>query len=71
MRLVSTVIAVRDDRLPVKPWAMAECWRAARDSRVAIVAGGYGDGLPRLAEWHAGTRATAGVRHCVDGSPWT
>jgi alanine racemase len=45
MRLTSTVIAVRD--VPA-----GECvgyggvWRAARDSRIAIVAAGYGDGLP-------------------------
>lgn len=47
MRLVSTVIALRT----VRKW---ECvgygcsWRATRDTRVAIIAAGYGDGLPRM-----------------------
>jgi alanine racemase len=46
MRLVSTVIAVRD--VPAgETVGYGGAWRAARDSRVAIVAGGYGDGLPR------------------------
>jgi alanine racemase len=54
MRLTSTVIAVRD--VPA-----GECvgyggvWRAARDSRIAIVAAGYGDGLP----WSLRSGATA------------
>lgn len=46
MRLVSTVIAVRE--VPAgETVGYGGIWRAARDSRVAIVAGGYGDGLPR------------------------
>jgi alanine racemase len=46
MRLVSTVIAVRD--VPVgETVGYGGVWRAARDSRLAIVAAGYGDGLPR------------------------
>jgi alanine racemase len=46
MRLVSTVIAVRE--VPAgETVGYGGTWRAARDSRVAIVAGGYGDGLPR------------------------
>ncbi|MEO8315958.1 MAG: alanine racemase [Pseudomonadota bacterium] len=46
MRLVSTVIAVRD--VPAdETVGYGGNWRAARDSRVAIVAAGYGDGLPR------------------------
>jgi alanine racemase len=46
MTLESTVIALRD--VPA-----GECvgygatWRATRDSRIAIIAAGYGDGLPR------------------------
>ncbi len=46
MRLVSTVIAVRE--VPFgESVGYSGVWRAARDSRVAIVAAGYGDGLPR------------------------
>jgi alanine racemase len=46
MRLVTTVIAVRE--VPAgETVGYGGTWRAARDSRVAIVAGGYGDGLPR------------------------
>jgi alanine racemase len=46
MRLVSTVIAVRE--VPAgETVGYGGTWRAARDSRVAILAGGYGDGLPR------------------------
>ncbi len=46
MRLVSTVIAVREV-LAGETVGYGGTWRATRDSRVAIVAGGYGDGLPR------------------------
>jgi alanine racemase len=46
MRLVSTVIAVRDI-LAGESVGYGGTWRAARRSRVAIVAAGYGDGLPR------------------------
>lgn len=46
MRLASTVIAVRE--VPQgETVGYGGVWRAARDSRVAIVAAGYGDGLPR------------------------
>lgn len=46
MRLVSTVIAVRE--VPAgETVGYGAVWRAARDSRIAIVAAGYGDGLPR------------------------
>jgi alanine racemase len=46
MRLVSTVIAVRE--VPAgETVGYGGTWRAQRDSRVAILAGGYGDGLPR------------------------
>jgi alanine racemase len=46
MRLVSTVIAVRE--VPAgETVGYGGAWRAARDSRVAIIAAGYGDGLPR------------------------
>jgi alanine racemase len=46
MRLVSTVIAVRDVKAG-EAVGYAGAWRAGEDSRVAIVAAGYGDGLPR------------------------
>ena len=46
MRLVSTVIAVRDVARN-ETVGYGGVWRATRDSRVAIVAAGYGDGLPR------------------------
>jgi alanine racemase len=46
MRLVSTVIAVRE--VPAgETVGYGGTWRAGRDSRVAIIAAGYGDGLPR------------------------
>jgi alanine racemase len=46
MRLVSTVLAVRE--VPFgETVGYGGVWRAQRDSRVAIVAVGYGDGLPR------------------------
>src|SRR5690606_1221168 len=47
MRLVSTVIAVRRV-LQGERVGYGGLWRADRDTRVAIVAAGYGDGLPRL-----------------------
>jgi alanine racemase len=46
MRLVSTVIAVRDV-LAGESVGYGGAWSASQDSRVAIVAAGYGDGLPR------------------------
>jgi alanine racemase len=46
MRLISTVIAVRDV-LAGETVGYGGAWRAPCDSRVAIVAAGYGDGLPR------------------------
>lgn len=46
MRLVSTVIAVRAV-LAGETVGYGGAWRAGRDTRVAIVAAGYGDGLPR------------------------
>jgi alanine racemase len=46
MRLVSTVISLRDvSRGETVGYGAA--WRAARNSRIAIVAAGYGDGLLR------------------------
>jgi alanine racemase len=46
MRLVSTVLAVRE--VPAgETVGYGGIWRAQRDSRLAIVAAGYGDGLPR------------------------
>jgi alanine racemase len=46
MSLESTVIALR--RVPAgERVGYGGTWRAPRDSRVAIVAAGYGDGLPR------------------------
>ncbi len=45
MRLLSTVISLRD--VPAgQTVGYGGAWRAARDSRIAIVAAGYGDGLP-------------------------
>lgn len=46
MRLVSTVIAVRQVKAG-ETVGYGGTWRAARDASVAIVAAGYGDGLPR------------------------
>ena len=46
MRLVSTVIAIR--HVPAgETVGYGGVWRAERESRIAIVAAGYGDGLPR------------------------
>lgn len=46
MTLASTVITVR--RVPRgETVGYGGTWSAARDSRIAILAGGYGDGLPR------------------------
>jgi alanine racemase len=46
MSLESTVIALR--RVPAgERVGYGGIWRAQRDSRIAIVAAGYGDGLPR------------------------
>jgi alanine racemase len=45
MRLVSTVIAMREVRAG-ETVGYGASWRAARDARIAIVAAGYGDGLP-------------------------
>ncbi len=46
MTLESTVIAVREVA-PGERVGYGGVWRAARPSRLAIVAAGYGDGLPR------------------------
>lgn len=46
MRLVSTVIAVREVRQG-EGVGYGGTWRAGCDSRVAIIGAGYGDGLPR------------------------
>lgn len=46
MRLVSTVIALRQVRQG-EGVGYGSTWHAPRDTRVAIVAAGYGDGLPR------------------------
>jgi alanine racemase len=49
MTLASTVISVK--RVPRgETVGYGGAWTAPRDSRVAIVAGGYGDGLPRSLE---------------------
>jgi alanine racemase len=50
MKLVSTVIAVRD--VPAgETVGYGGAWRAARDSRVAIIAAGYADGLLRSTDF--------------------
>jgi alanine racemase len=70
MRLVSTVIAVR--WVPVgETVGYGGAWKAARDSRIAIVAAGYGDGLPRALPngtpvLVAGARATLVGRVSMD-----
>jgi alanine racemase len=46
MRLVSSVIAVREVKAG-ESVGYGGAWRASQDARVAIVAAGYGDGLPR------------------------
>jgi alanine racemase len=52
MRVTTCVIAVRD--VPAgEAVGYNGTWRAARDSRIAVVAAGYGDGYPRAAR--AGT----------------
>ncbi|MGC4028160.1 MAG: alanine racemase [Steroidobacteraceae bacterium] len=60
MRLVSTVIAMRD--VPRgETVGYGGSWRAERDARIAIVAAGYGDGLP----WSL----PSGTPVMVDGRP--
>jgi alanine racemase len=49
MRLVSTVIAVREVHAG-ETVGYGGAWRAPAETRVAIVAAGYGDGLPRSLE---------------------
>ena len=48
MRLATRVIAVREVRSG-ETVGYNGTWRAARDSRIAVVAAGYGDGYPRSA----------------------
>ncbi|MFM1885303.1 MAG: alanine racemase [Pseudomonadota bacterium] len=52
MTLQSVVIAVRSVRRG-ETVGYGGAWCAARDSRIAIIAAGYGDGLPRA--WPSGT----------------
>lgn len=47
MRLLSTVIAVREVRAG-ESVGYGGAWCAQRDARVAIIAAGYGDGVPRM-----------------------
>ena len=65
MRLGTCVIAVRD--VPAgEAVGYNGTWRAARDSRIAVVAAGYGDGYPRAAR--AGTPVLVnGVRRPLAG----
>jgi alanine racemase len=49
MTLESTVLTVRDVKRG-ETVGYAGAWRAQRDSRIAILAAGYGDGLPRHLE---------------------
>jgi alanine racemase len=70
MRLLSTVIATRD--VPAgETVGYGGAWRAARDSRVAIVAAGYADGLFRATDFATpvlihGQRATLAGRVSMD-----
>jgi alanine racemase len=70
MRLLSTVIAVRD--VPAgETVGYGGAWRAARDSRVAIIAAGYADGLFRSTDFATpvlvrGVRATLAGRVSMD-----
>ena len=62
MRLLSTVIALRN--VPAgETVGYGGSWRAARDSRIAIVAAGYGDGLP----WMLSQGVGRGARVRVSG----
>jgi alanine racemase len=49
MTLRSEVIAVKDARAG-ETVGYGGAWRASRDTRLAVVAGGYGDGYPRSVE---------------------
>ena len=49
MTLQSEVIAVKDVRAG-ETVGYGGAWRASRDTRLAVVAGGYGDGYPRSVE---------------------
>ena len=71
MRLVSTVISLRDvSRGETVGYGAA--WRATRDSRIAIVAAGYGDGLLRsLRRWITGAGQWPRVARWPGACPWT
>jgi alanine racemase len=59
MTLETTVIAMR--RVPAgETVGYGGAWRASRESRIAILAAGYGDGLPRHLE--TGTPVLVGQR---------
>ena len=53
MTLETTVLTVRDVKRG-ETVGYAGAWRAERESTIAILAAGYGDGLPRHLQWHAG-----------------
>lgn len=70
MRLITTVIAVREVRAG-ESVGYGGRWRAGRDSQVAIIAAGYGDGVPRALPSGTpvligGTRATLVGRVSMD-----
>ncbi len=51
---VTARILAINDVPPGESVGYAASWRAARPSRIAVVAAGYADGLPRSASWHEG-----------------
>jgi alanine racemase len=65
MTLETTVITVREVK-PGETVGYAGTWKAERDSTIAILAAGYGDGLPRHLE--SGTPVLiGGVRYSLVG----
>ncbi|CAH0532419.1 Alanine racemase [Vibrio stylophorae] len=64
MRLSSSIIAVRDHKKG-EPVGYGSTWRADRDTKLGVIAIGYGDGYPRLAPsgtpvWVCGKNGQAG-----------
>ena len=71
MTLETTVLTVRDVKRG-ETVGYAGAWRAERDSAIAILAAGYGDGVPRhLRQRHAGARSAARAIRWSVASRWT
>jgi len=70
MTLQTEVIAVKDVRQG-QTVGYGGAWRAARDTRMAVVAAGYGDGYPRSVESGTPLLVNGGARRSSGGCRWT